>query len=186
MLLSLPQHRQHRRAALALALAALVALLGLALRSLPPPPLSHEQARALWQQHAPQHYMMDISSHSNGMNLHLRIEVRNRRMVGGINLRTGNQLNINELAPYQVWLPIERLFDLIEQQSHATLPWHYQISQLLPDIAHTLQWCYAQPMHVSYNQSIGNPEIVRFRQNSCATVQPLEIQLHVIPIANPL
>jgi hypothetical protein len=160
--------------------AAMLAVLLAQVRS----PLTYSSARERWERQAPQHYELEVEAQAEGVAMHLLLEVRDEQLVRGINLRTGALLTADHLAPYRTWLPIDRLFDLIELRSYGGNTWRHRVAALTPGVAQQLQWCLARPMRVGYDPQLGYPATVRFRENVCSPNEPLEVHLGVTPLPN--
>jgi hypothetical protein len=168
-------------------LGALFAALALTLAILPaqlPAPLTHESARAAWARQALRHYSMEVAAQTDNVNLHLLLEVRDERFLGGVNLRTGAQLTPNDLAPYLIWLPVDRLFDWIELQRYVDNTWQRRVADLAPWAAQQLGWCYAQSLRASYDPQLGYPATVHFRKNVCSPHDGLEVHISITPLPN--
>lgn len=145
-------------------------------------PFTYESAHARWEQQALEHYALEVEARDDQIDLHLLLEVRDERLVSGVNLRTGKRLTADDLAPQLTWLPVERLFDRIELERYISTTWRHQVADLAPWVAQQLSWCYVRPMHVAYDPQLGYPATLRFRHNVCSTHNALDVRFVVTPL----
>jgi flagellar biogenesis protein FliO len=175
----------HRKLSVSVALlAALAAVLAALAQAWLWVPLTHSSARERWDRQDLRHYEMEVVAQADGIDLHLLVEVRDEQLVRGVNLRTGSRLTADQLAPYLIWLPIERLFDRIEVQRYSGTSWRHQVAELSPWIAQQLRWCLVRPLHAVYDPQRGYPSAVRFRHNICSPRKALDVRIGITPLPN--
>jgi hypothetical protein len=130
-------------------------------------------ARARWQAQAIRHYRM-TARFSQGWILSgpWTVEVRDERVVGGVDARTGAPLSALQLRVAQDRLPIDRVFQAIDDElrtpalrSPRDLP--TLLARLVPPLRRQLDRCAARMPDVAYDTALGFPSGVSVHPSPC-------------------
>lgn len=131
----------------------------------------HDQARQRWKQHNLRHYEVEVAWSSNWSHGHLRAEMRDNRIVGGVDLDTGRSLVPLSLesAPYgaNYYVVIDNLFELIQAQSRTPANWRTLVARYNPLLAGWLAPCAAPLPTVRYDAEYGYPTSINYRGSPC-------------------
>jgi hypothetical protein len=141
-----------------------ICVAGLALTLLP---VRHEWARQRWEQRRPRHYELEVSWAHNWSFGHARVEIRDGRLVGGIDLDTGRSLEVNKRGSAAYFGSIDRLFALIEWQTRPAERWQDQLARYHPQLARRLNPCAAPLPAVRYDAEYGYPTDIDYYDTEC-------------------
>ena len=153
----------------------------------------HERAYQIWKQRKPAHYLYTVQVHSNFWTTQVQIEMRSNKIIGTIDLQTGQKADFFNMVPGSylhetstIWgyLRIDDLFNQIHIASKPSRTMKSLVARINPG------WYYAAAMHgwvdygwmgcemaypdVEYNPIYGYPERVLLSGNACSSV----IELH--------
>ncbi len=163
-----------------LALVALVLVLGTGIIA-PEVALSQQVARQRWARFGLRHYQVEMKFVSQWRSAHTLLEVRDGRLIDGIDLDGGDRLSAVELRAQAFWMPIDRLFDQLEVWSRR-MTWMEQVAGVAPWLAQQLQWCVETPVQVRYDERLGYPAELRFGRNVCRSSDDTTIYVTVLPL----
>jgi hypothetical protein len=130
-------------------------------------------ARARWQAQAIRHYRM-TARFSQGWLLSgpWTVEVQDDQVIGGVNTKTGAPLSALQLRVAQDRLPIDRVFQSIEQElrtpalrSPRDLP--ALLARLVPSLRRQLDRCASRMPEVAYDPALGFPSGVSVYPSPC-------------------
>ena len=133
----------------------------------------NELAQARWQAQAIGHYRM-TARFSQGWLLSgpWTVEVRDDRVVGGIDVTTGARLSALQLRVAQDRLPINKVFQSIEGElrtpalsSPRDVP--ALLARLVPSLRRQLDRCAARMPEVAYDPALGYPSGVTAFASPC-------------------
>ena len=133
----------------------------------------NELARARWQAQAIGHYRM-TARFSQGWLLSgpWTVEVRDDRVVGGVDATTGVRLSALQLRVAQDRLPIDKVFQSIEGElrtptlsSPRDVP--SLLARLVPSLRRQLDRCAARMPDVAYDPALGYPSGVTAYASPC-------------------
>lgn len=130
-------------------------------------PFAHGFARQRWLAQAPAHYTLDALWAAGGWSSHVLLEVRDGRLVGGTDLRTGAALAPIELGIMGHMFPVERLFEEIAQLGRWPDTWRGKAARLLPFVARRIDPCSVPPPQVRYDPLLGYPAELQAYTNPC-------------------
>jgi hypothetical protein len=146
---------------------ALLCVAGLAAALLPLLPFAHQQARQRWERHGPRHYEVEVVWASGWSFGHVRAEVLNEQIVGGIDLDTGQPLSHQRLVASNYFTSISNLFRTIGAQMRPASTWRYQLARYHPLLAEWLEPCAALLPKISYDSELGYPTNIDYRGSPC-------------------
>jgi hypothetical protein len=157
---------------------------GLMLGLLQPRLFRHQWARQRWEQRKPQHYEFEVSLTAIGfLNQHLRVEARDGQIVGGVDLDTGQPLDLNKLGfarALRDFLSIDSLFDLIDTQARRSPEWRQEIARYHPLLARWLNVPCPEPLpDVAYDAEFGYPVGLHYRSNPCIAMLSIRTDVKV-------
>lgn len=134
-------------------------------------PLRHAHARQIWEQNRVNHYELEVEWETTWSRGHVRAEIRDDRIVGGVDLDSGRPLvplrleNAGYGANY--FMVVEHLFNLIEAQTQAAGNWRTQAARYHPLLAHALDPCAVPMPRVRYDDTFGHPTHIHFFGSPC-------------------
>jgi hypothetical protein len=144
------------------------AVVGAGLLLAPASPLRHELARQQWLRRAPPHYEIEARWSSGGWSVRARLEVRDGRLVDGVDLRSGQRLDAIELGMLGHMFPVERTFDEIDTLRRWPATWRGRLASLLPwPLARRVERCSTPPPRVRYDVQFGHPVAIDSFANPC-------------------
>jgi hypothetical protein len=158
------------------ALAVLVILIGVTAlmcvsgltHALPQP--SYQIARQRWEQRQPRHYVLDASWDDGlGTAQRVRIEVRDRRAVAGMNRDNGRPLSPLQLTLAAKYVAVDALFETIATASRPPLHWRDRLVHAVPPLAPWIGVCARPRPVVRYDPKLGYPVRLDLRANPCIT-----------------
>jgi hypothetical protein len=131
------------------------------------PAFGHQQARQRWELRGPRHYELEASWASGWSFGHVRVEVLNGRVVGGIDLNTGRPLDRNRLTTASFFTEIDNLFRMIGRQLRPASTWRFQLARYHPRLARWLDPCAALLPRIQYDAELGYPTSINYRGSPC-------------------
>jgi uncharacterized protein DUF6174 len=145
----------------------LLCVLGLATALLPVLPSTHQQARQRWEQRGPRHYEVDATWASGWSYGHVRVEVRNNRVVSGVDLDSGRLLDRHRQVVASFFTEVDNLFRMIGEQIRPAPTWRSQLARYDPRLAEWLSPCAAPLPRVQYDAELGYPTTIDYRGSPC-------------------
>lgn len=134
-------------------------------------PFRHGQAWQLWSQQRVAHYEVEVEWKTTWSSGHVLAEIQDNRIVGGVDLDTGESLVPLRLesAGYgaNYFMVVDNLFGLIKAQTQPVTNWRTQVARYNPLLARFLDSCAAPLPRVHYNEAFGYPASIHFRGNPC-------------------
>lgn len=138
---------------------------------LPLQPWYYHQARQHWNQQAINHYEMEVVWSSDWSQGHVRAQIRDKRIVGGEDVQSGQSLVPLKLesAGYgaNYFMVVENLFGLIEAQMRPAANWRTQVARYHPLLSVWLDPCAAPLPQIEYDDQFGYPEHIHYVGNPC-------------------
>ena len=139
------------------------------------PQLEHQRARARWEQRHPRHYTLDASWQDGlGTARHVHLEVRDNRVVAGVDRDTGDPLSPLQVTVAARFVSVDALFEHIAVARRPPPTWRDQLARTLPALAPLLSPCLRPVPDVRYDPELGYPVHVHPRASPC--IAPLLYQ----------
>lgn len=97
----------------------------------------------------------------------MRVEVRDGKVIRGVDLETGRPLEPRRLVNATPFVRIDHLFRMIEEQTRPSSNWRYQLARYHPLLAGRLDPCAAILPNIRYDQRFGYPTSISYRGSPC-------------------
>ncbi|MEM8532736.1 MAG: hypothetical protein AAGF95_17960 [Chloroflexota bacterium] len=133
--------------------------------------IPHTEATQRWEQTKPVQYEMEMIWDTDWSSGHVLAQIDNNRIVGGIDLETGEPLVPIAEPSMNYFISIDNQFRLIEGLSQTPTGWRDQIARYHPLLARWLHSCAAPPPRVHYNEHFGYPQKMTYQGSNCNAVR---------------
>ena len=160
--------------------------------------LRHERAAQVWDTRKPPHYVYTVQVHNSFWTTRVQIEVLRGKIMGVIDLNTGQPANFLKMVPGSYlhttngifgYLLIDQLFDHIELTHKTPRTWKafvaktnpemYQMAAMNGWVDYYWMGCERSYPKVAYNKTFGYPERLRLSGTVCTTnmelMSPIEV-----------
>ena len=137
------------------------------LAALPLLPLDDWQARQRWEQRRPAHYEVDVAWASGWSFGQARVELRDGRLVRGVDPDSGRPLDSGKLAEAAYFASVDNLFQILDRRLQPSWYWRVQLARHYPWLAHRLDPCVAPLSAVSYDAEFGYPTAISYNDGWC-------------------
>jgi len=114
-------------------------------------------ARQRWERQHIDHYQIEVRWRPIWPEMHAMLEVRDERIVSGVDLSTGRQLAPGQLRALQGVFPVSRTFELVERLTRWRYTWRARLAWLVPWIESRVETCGVPPPVVQYEKRLGYP-----------------------------
>ena len=132
--------------------------------------IPHTEATQRWEQTKPVQYEMEMIWDTDRSSGHVLAQIDNNRIVGGIDLETGEPLVPIAEPSMNYFISVDNQFRLIEGLSQPPTGWRDQIARYHPLLAHWLRSCAVPPPRVHYDKQFGYPQKITYEGSGCNAV----------------
>jgi len=130
-------------------------------------PFQYQWFQRRWNQQAVQHYELETMWASGMSRGHVLAEVRDNRIVAGVDLDTGQPLNPNKPLAASAYVSIDNLFLIIRKQYRPATSWRSQLARYDRGLALKLDPCAAPLPNISYDAEFGYPTSINYQASPC-------------------